>query len=422
MNAPTLAPVQKPLPFTLEQIEEIKRTYPTPFYLYDEAAIRANARRLIQAFSWAPGFREYFAVKALPNPHIVKILHEEGCGGDCSSVAELEICRRVGVLGEKIMFTSNNTLAKDYKIAKDLGAVINLDDLSHVEYLDESLGLPETLSFRYNPGPLREGNVIIGKPEEAKFGLTKAQLFEGYDYARKHGVKRFGLHTMVASNELNPEFHIATAEMLFALVLELKKEIGVRIEFINLGGGIGIPYRPGATPVDVEFVADRIHDLYDSMIAKTELDPLSILMENGRYMTGPFGYLVTEAVHKKAIYKNYVGVDACMANLMRPGMYGSYHHISVLGKESESPVGVFDVVGSLCENNDKFAIDRPLPEVEIGDTLVIHDAGAHGHSMGFQYNGKLRSAEILLRPDGSTKQIRRAETLDDYFATLAFDS
>ncbi|MEO1526952.1 MAG: diaminopimelate decarboxylase [Planctomycetota bacterium] len=411
----------KTLPFTQAQIDEIKKNFPTPFYLYDEAAIRQNMRRLNSAFSWCPTFKEYFAVKALPNPHILKLLQEEGCAGDCSSVAELILCEKIGMTGEDVMFTSNNTLAKDYGKARELGAILNLDDLTHLDYVDRNVGLPDLISFRYNPGPLRAGNAIIGKPEEAKFGFTRDQLFDGYREAKKRGVSRFGLHTMVASNELAPDFFVETAEMLFGLALELHQELGIRLEFVNVGGGMGIPYRPEDTALDLERVAEGMKSAYDRMIASTDLDPLSIYMENGRIITGPYGYLVTDVVHQKHIYKEYVGVDACMANLMRPGMYGAYHHMTVLGKENEPNAGNFDVVGSLCENNDKFAIDRPLPAIEVGDTLVIHDAGAHAHSMGFQYNGKLRSAELLLKEDGSIKQIRRAETLDDYFGTILWD-
>jgi diaminopimelate decarboxylase len=407
-------------PITKELVAEIKKKFPTPFYIYDEAAIRQNARRMLRAFSWSAGFREYFAVKALPNPTILEILREEGCAADCSSVAELELSALVGITGDEIMFTSNNTLAKDYRRAKELGAIINLDDLSHFTYLQEHVGLPRLISFRYNPGPLREGNAIIGKPEEAKFGLTREQLFTAYRQAKEAGIEQFGLHTMVASNELNPQFFVDTAEMLFSLAREMYDQLKIKLSFVNLGGGMGIPYRPHQKPLDLEAVAQATYDLYRSMIAGTPLDPLAIYLENGRIMTGPYGYLVSEVVHKKMIYKNYLGVDACMANLMRPGMYNAYHHISVLGKEKEPAAGTFDVVGSLCENNDKFAIDRPLPQTEIGDIIVIHDAGAHGHSMGFQYNGKLRSAELLLCVDGSIKLIRRAETLDDYFATLKF--
>ncbi|MEX1095471.1 MAG: diaminopimelate decarboxylase [Planctomycetales bacterium] len=410
----------KPLPFDLARIREIAREFPTPFHIYDERGIRENARRLNAAFAWNPGFREYFAVKATPNPHLLKILAEEGFGGDCSSLAELVLCERVGIAGEAIMFTSNDTPAGDFAKARALGAIVNLDDITHIECLERAAGLPELLCFRYNPGPLREGNVIIGKPEDAKYGLTREQLFEAYRIAKKRGVKRFGLHTMVASNELNPDFFVETARMLFDLAVELAETCDVRLEFVNLGGGIGIPYRPEQQPVDLEYIGRGVRALYDELIRPAKLDPLHICMENGRMVTGPYGWLVTTAIHEKRIYKDYVGVDACMANLMRPGMYGAYHHITVLGKEHAPADTTVDVVGSLCENNDKFAIDRPLPRVEPGDLLVIHDAGAHGHSMGFQYNGKLRSAELLLREDGSVRQIRRAETLDDYFATLDF--
>ena len=410
----------KTLPFDDAKIREIAQTWPTPFHLYDERAIRRNARRLNAAFAWCPGFKNYFAVKATPNPYLLKILKDEGFGGDCSSLPELLLCERVGITGENIMFTSNDTPVDDYRKARELGALINLDDITHIEYLEKHAGLPDVLCFRYNPGPLREGNVIIGKPEDAKYGFTRDQLFEGYRLLRKKGVRRFGLHTMVASNELNAEFFVETARMLFDLAAELADKHDVRLEFVNLGGGIGIPYRPGQEPVDLEYVGAGIERLYDKIVRPAGLDPLRVVMENGRMVTGPYGYLVTTAIHEKHIYKDYVGVDACMANLMRPGMYGAYHHMTVLGKEHAPLDTTVDVVGSLCENNDKFAVDRPLPKVAIGDLLVIHDAGAHGHAMGFQYNGKLRSAELLLREDGRVEQIRRAETIDDYFATLDF--
>ena len=341
-------------------------------------------------------------------------------GGDCSSLPELELCARVGITGESIMFTSNETPAKEYRRAKELGAIINLDDITHIPYLEKHAGLPEVICLRYNPGRLREGNAIIGKPEEAKYGFTREQLVEGYRQLKAKGVRRFGLHTMVASNELNPEFFVETAKMLFQLAVELARDPGERIEFVNLGGGIGIPYRPGEKAVDLDFVGRRIQQVYQEIIVPVDLHPMKIFMENGRCITGPYGHLVTEAIHQKNTYKQYIGVDACMSNLMRPGMYGAYHHITVLGKESAPQDHTYDVVGSLCENNDKFAIYRRLPEIEPGDLLVIHDAGAHGYAMGFQYNGKLRCAELLLRQDGSVIQIRRAETIDDYFATLDF--
>lgn len=419
-----MASVTKPahleLPFTQAKVEEILAKYPSPVYIYDEKGIRENARSLNEAFAWNADFKEYFAVKATPNPAILSSLKQEGLGMDCSSLAELLLCQKIGVTGDDIMFTSNNTLAKDYKVAVDMGAIINLDDITHIEYLDKEIGLPELVCFRYNPGPLREGNAIIGKPEEAKYGFTREQLFDGYRQLKEKGVKRFGLHTMVASNERNAEFFVETAEMLFELATALLEDVGIKLEFVNLGGGIGIPYRPEEQPVDLTRVGNGVKDKYDEMIAGTDLHPLKVLMENGRMITGPSGFLVTKAIHEKHIYKNYVGVDACMANLMRPGMYDAYHHITVLGKDDAPQDKVYDVVGSLCENNDKFAVDRTLPQIDRGDTLVIHSAGAHGHSMGFQYNGKLRSAEVLLREDGSFELIRRAETVEDYFATLDF--
>jgi len=411
----------KTLPFDEAGVREIIRNYPTPFYLYDERGIRQNARRLNAAFGWCDGFKEYFAVKATPNPYIMKIAKEEGFGADCSSLPELELAARVGITDENIMFTSNDTPYAEYRRAKALGAIINLDDITHLRYVEQYAGeLPELICFRYNPGSLREGNAIIGEPEQAKYGLTRPQLFEAYASARQKGSKRFGLHTMVASNELNLEFFVETARMLFDLAIELAEKIDIRLEFVNLGGGIGIPYRLEHKALDLETLGQAVKALYDERIRPAGLHPLRICMENGRCITGPYGFLVTRAIHEKHTYKNYVGVDACMANLMRPGMYGAYHHITVLGKEQAPANSMVDVVGSLCENNDKFAIDRMLPKVEIGDILVIHDSGAHGHSMGFQYNGKLRCAELLLREDGKVQQIRRAETIDDYFATLDF--
>ncbi len=409
------------LPFDEAQIRRIIQQHPTPFHLYDERAIRQNARRLLRAFAWNPGFREFFAVKATPNPYLLKILKEEGFGADCSSLAELVLSERVGLTGEAIMFTSNDTPASEYVRAKELGAILNLDDITHLDFLERRCsGLPELLCFRYNPGPDRTGNVIIGNPAEAKYGLTREQLFQAYQQAKERGVRRFGLHTMVASNELDRVYFVETARMLFTLARELKDRLGIRLEFVNLGGGIGIPYRPEQTAVDLEALGQEIRELYEQMVVPAGLDPLAICMENGRMVTGPYGYLVTTAIHEKHIYRDYIGVDACMANLMRPGMYGAYHHITVLGKENAPPDRVYDVVGSLCENNDKFAVQRSLPPIEPGDVLAIHDAGAHGYAMGFQYNGKLRGAELLLKEDGSVQQIRRAETLDDYFATLDF--
>jgi len=412
----------KRLPFTRDKIEEIVKTFPTPFHIYDEKGIRENARALKKAFSWAEGFREFFAVKALPNPQILSIIKEEGFGGDCSSLAELLLCDRAGIRGEMIMFTSNDTPALEYVEAKRLGGIINLDDISHIPFLKKHAGMPELICLRYNPGPLKGGNAIIGKPEESKYGFTREQLFEGYRKARELGVTRFGLHTMIASNELSLEYHWDTARMMFDLLADLSRELGIRFEFLNLGGGFGIPYKPDQAAIDWQALAQGIRDAYEEKIRARGLHPLKIFMESGRAITGPYGYLVSRVLHLKSTYKDYVGLDACMTNLARPAMYGAYHHITVLGKEKETARRVYDVTGSLCENNDKFAIDRSLPPVEEGDLVVIHDTGAHGWAMGSNYNGKLRSAELLLRPDGSVKQIRRAERVEDYFATLELPS
>jgi diaminopimelate decarboxylase len=409
------------LPFTKEKILEIIKQYPTPFHIYDEKAIRENARKLKQAFSWAD-FKEYFAVKATPNPHILKILKEEGFGADCSSYAELVLSEKVGIIGEEIMFTSNDTTEEEFKKAKALGAIINLDDFNHISFLEEHAGIPESICLRFNPGKSRRGNVIIGKPEDAKYGFTREQLFEGYKKLKEKGAKRFGLHTMVISNELDPDFFIETAKMLFDLVLEIKQKLNIDLEFVNLGGGIGIPYKPEEVPVDFNIISQGVKQQYEKIILGNNLKPLKIFLECGRVITGPYGYLIAKALHLKHTYKDYVGLDACMADLMRPALYGTYHHITVLGKEELPKDWIYDVTGSLCENNDKFAIDRSLPEIQPGDILVIHDTGAHGHAMGFNYNGKLRSAEILLKPDNSIKLIRRAETLQDHFTTLDFDA
>lgn len=413
---------QKKLPITSEQLVEIINEFPTPFHLYDEAAIRNNARRLLKAFDWAPEFKEYFAVKATPNPHIMKVLAEEGIGADCSSIAELILAEKVGLSGNDIIFSSNDTPYVEYAKAYSMGAIINLDDISHIEYLEKHVGLPDMLSFRYNPGPLlKTGNTIIGYPEEAKYGLTREQIFQAVRICRDKGVKHFGLHTMVISNELNGDSFVATATMMFDLAIDVYTELGVKVEFIDLGGGIGIPYRPEQEAVNLEYVGEQVRKVYEEKIVANNLHPLKIALECGRMITGPYGYLVSTVLHKKDIHKQYVGLDACMANLMRPALYGSYHHITVVGKEDAPCDHVYDVTGSLCENNDKFAIDRALPHIEIGDLVVIHDAGAHGHAMGFNYNGKLRSAELLLQPDGKVRLIRRAETLEDHFATLDFD-
>ncbi|MDD2381498.1 MAG: diaminopimelate decarboxylase [Mariniphaga sp.] len=413
---------EKYIPFLKEEIEKVIEQYPTPFHLYDEKAIRENARRFKKAFGWNEGFKEYFAIKATPNPYLMKILKEEGFGVDCSSEVELELARRVGMRGEEIMLTSNDTPASEFHAAKQLGAIINLDDISHIDYLEKNAGLPETICMRYNPGDLKQGNLIIGHPEDSKYGFTHEQIIEGYRLLKNKGVKEFGVHTMVASNELDPDYFIETADVLFNLIVEVHQKAGVKIRFANLGGGVGIPYKPGQKPVDLEYVSAGIRKLYEEKIFGNGLAPLKIFFELGRAITGPYGYLVAQVLHIKKTYKNFAGLDASMANLMRPGMYGAYHHITVLGKENEPRNRKYDVTGSLCENNDKFAIDRMLPEIEPGDVVVIHDAGAHGHAMGFNYNGKLRSAELLLRENGEIVQIRRAETAEDYFATLDFKS
>ncbi|HTZ50649.1 MAG TPA: diaminopimelate decarboxylase [Spirochaetia bacterium] len=411
---------EKRLPFTGEQLQKILAQYPTPFHIYDENAMRENARALTRAFSWAEGFREHFAVKACPNPHIVALLHQEGFGADCSSMAELVLCERLGIRGEEIMFTSNDTPSEEYRKARALGAIINLDDITHIDFLARTAGLPGLISFRYNPGPLRQGNVIIGKPEEAKYGFTREQLFEGYRILKDRGVTRFGLHAMIVSNELNTDYHLETARMLFDLVEEITRRIGIHIEMVNLGGGFGIPYRPEQTALDWQVVGQGVKKIYEEKVTARGLAPLRLCMESGRAITGPYGWLVSRVLHMKHTYKDYVGLDSCMANLMRPALYGAYHHITVVGREDAPRDKVYDVTGSLCENNDKFAIDRALPRIEEGDVVVIHDTGAHGYAMGFNYNGKLRSAELLLRPDGSVTQIRRAETLEDYFSTVQF--
>ncbi len=411
---------EKLLPFTKEKLEEIISKYPTPFHIYDEKAIRNYARKFLKAFSWNKGFKEYYAIKAAPNPYLMKILKSEGFGIDCSSLAELELADRIGMRGEEIMFTSNDTPVEDFRKAKTLGAIINLDDLEHIKYLEESAGLPELVCFRYNPGTLKEGNAIIGHPEEAKYGFTRSQLFEGYRILRDKGIKRFGIHTMVASNELDPMYFVETAHILFELIAELSVSLGIKFEFANLGGGIGIPYRPEQKEVDLDKMSEGIKLVYEQFIVANGLESLKVFFESGRAITGPFGYLVSKVLHIKDTYKKYAGLDSCMSNLMRPALYGAYHHITIAGKEGLSTKILYDVTGSLCENNDKFAINRVLPKLEPGDIVVIHDTGAHGHAMGFNYNGKLRSAELLLRENGEIVQIRRAETIEDYFATLDF--
>jgi diaminopimelate decarboxylase len=406
------------LPFSQEQIQNIVQQFGTPFHLYDEKAIRENLRDLQGAFQNIKGFKEYYAVKACPNPYILDILKEEGCGMDCSSLGELILSEAVWVKGEDIMFTSNNTTVQEFQKAQELNAIINFDDITHIDYFLENIwDLPELVCFRYNPGPLKGGNEIIGTPEDAKYGLTREQIFEAYERCKNLWVQRFGLHTMVASNELEIDYFLETAKMLFDLAWKLQEQIWVKIEFVNLGWWIGIPYRPEQKKVDFQTLAQGLENLYKEVFGDTGPN---IVMECGRMVTGPYGYLLTQAIHEKHIYKEYIGVDACMADLMRPGMYGAYHHITVLGKENMTKTEIYDITGSLCENNDKFAVERELPHIDVWDILVIHDTGAHGHAMGFNYNAKLRSQEILLQENWQVKQIRRAETLDDYFRTIEY--
>ncbi|MPM18115.1 Diaminopimelate decarboxylase [bioreactor metagenome] len=413
---------EKKLPIGHGQMLELASHMKTPFYLYDETAIIEHARRFRKLFAWAPGFCNYYAVKACPNPAILKLLAQEGFGADCSSLPELLLSKASGITGKKIMFTSNDTPPEEFKAAYEAGAIINLDDITHIEALEQAVGtLPDTICFRYNPGPDRTGNAIIGNPVEAKYGVTTSQIVDCYKIMKEKGVKHFGLHTMVASNELDGTYIVETARMLFDLAIRIQKEAGVRIEFIDMGGGIGIPYRPDQEVMDLAKVSSEMQELYQGMIVPAGLDPLQIVFECGRVMTGPYGYLVSKVLHVTKKYKDYVGLDASMANLMRPALYGSYHHITVVGKDKMPCDHTYDVTGSLCENNDKFAIDRKLPEVKKGDVVVIHDAGAHGHSMGFNYNGKLRCAEYMLKRDGSVVMIRKAQTCDDYFSTLRFD-
>mgnify|MGYP001851855653 FL=1 len=410
---------------TLPQVQELVKTYPTPFYLYDETGIRNCARRLKAAFSWNPGFREYFAVKATPNPQILKILQEEGCGTDCSSLTELMMSERCGFSGSDIMFSSNDTPAEEFQLAAKLGATINLDDLTHVDFLQNTLGfIPETISCRYNPGGVfqlgesKEGFQVMDNPGEAKYGMTRAQLTEAFTKLKALGAKRFGIHAFLASNTISNEYYPALARILFQTAVELQRETGCHIAFINLSGGIGIPYRPEQPENDIAVIGEGVRKAYEEILVPAGMGDVSIFTELGRFLLGPYGCLITKAVHEKHTYKEYIGVDACAANLMRPAMYGAYHHITVLGKENAPCDHTYDVTGSLCENNDKFAIDRQLPKIDRGDYLVIHDTGAHGFAMGYQYNGKLRSAELLLQTDGTVRLIRRAETPDDYFATL----
>ncbi len=403
-----------------EQLKEIVKEYPTPFHLYDEKGIRKTARDLYKAFSWNKGFKEYFAVKATPTPAILKILKEEGCGVDCSSLTELMMSERCGFAGgEDIMFSSNETPAEEYQLAKKLGAIINLDDITHIKYLEEACGIPDRICCRFNPGGFFSlGTDIMDNPGDAKYGMTKPQIFEAFKILRRKGVKEFGIHSFLASNTVSNEYYPILAAILFNLAVEIKENLDIDISFINLSGGIGIPYLPEQEENDIFAIGEGVRQAFEEILVPAGLADVKIFSELGRYMLGPHGHLVVKAIHEKHIYKEYIGVDACAVNLMRPAMYGAYHHITVMGKEDAPCDHTYDVVGSLCENNDKFAIDRKLPKIDLGDLLVIHDTGAHGFAMGYNYNGKLKSAEILLREDGSARMIRRAETPADYFATV----
>ena len=411
----------KKLPFiTKEQVEEIVKTYPTPFHIYDEKGIRENARAVREAFAWNKGFKEYFAVKACPNPFLIRILHEYGIGCDCSSLTELMLSDALGINGQDIMFSSNNTPAEDYEYCAKLGGIINLDDITHIEFVEKTLGkLPETMSCRYNPGGVFQmSNGIMDNPGDAKYGFTTEQLIEGYRILRDKGVKHFGMHAFLASNTVTNEYYPKLAKQLFELAVQVKEKVGIALEFINLSGGVGIPYTPEQTANDIRVIGEGVRQAYEEILIPAGMGDAAIYTEMGRFMTGPYGALVTQAIHEKHTHKEYIGVDACAVNLMRPAMYGAYHHITVLGKEEAVCDHKYDITGSLCENNDKFAIDRILPEINKGDYLVIHDTGAHGYAMGYNYNGKLKSAELLLKEDGSVQLIRRAETPEDYFATF----
>lgn len=411
----------KKIPFvTKEQVEEIVKTYPTPFHIYDEKGIRENAKAVKEAFAWNPGFREYFAVKANPNPFILKILKEYDCGCDCSSYTELMLAKSTGFDGEHIMFSSNDTPPEEFAYCNKLGGIINLDDFTHIDVVEKTLGfIPETISCRYNPGGVfKMSNGIMDNPGDSKYGMTKDQMIEAFKILRSKGAKRFGIHAFLASNTVTNEYYPQLAKQLFELVVELKEKTGCDIQFVNLSGGVGIPYTPDQEPNDIRVIGEGVHKAFDEVLVPAGMGDVSIYSEMGRFMMGPYGALVTKAIHEKHIYKEYIGVDACAVNLMRPAIYGSYHHITVLGKEDAPCDHTYDVTGSLCENCDKFAIDRKLPEIEKGDFLVIHDTGAHGFSMGYNYNGKLKSAELLLKEDGSVQLIRRAETPADYFATF----
>ena len=404
---------------TKSQVEEIVKTYPTPFHLYDEKGIRENAKKVKEAFAWNPGFREYFAVKATPNPYILKILQEYDMGCDCSSYTELMLAKSCGFDGKHIMFSSNDTPAEEFILAKKLGATINLDDFTHIDFLEKTAGIPEKICCRYNPGgTFSISTTIMDNPGDAKYGMTKDQIIEAYRILKGKGVKRFGMHAFLASNTVTNDYYPVLARTLFEVAVEIKEKTGVKLDFINLSGGVGVPYTPDKEPNDILAIGEGVRKVYEEILVPAGMGDVALYTELGRFMLAPYGHLITTAIHEKHTHKEYIGVDACAVNLMRPAMYGAYHHITVLGKENEPCDHKYDVTGSLCENNDKFAIDRMLPKIDMGDVLVIHDTGAHGFAMGYNYNGKLKSAEVLLCEDGSTKLIRRAETPDDYFATL----
>ncbi|MCI5740131.1 MAG: diaminopimelate decarboxylase [Lachnospiraceae bacterium] len=405
---------------TKEKLDEIIKEYPTPFHLYDEKGIRENAKAVQEAFAWNKGFREYFAVKATPNPFLINILKEYGCGCDCSSMTELMMADALGFSGEEIMFSSNDTPAEEFAFADKIGATINLDDFTHIEFLEQTIGhIPETISCRYNPGGVfKISNSIMDNPWDAKYGFTTEQLFEGYRILKEKGAKRFGIHAFLASNTVTNDYYPTLAKTLFETVVEIKEKTGVKMSFINLSGGVGIPYKPDEAGNDIRVIGEGVRKVYEEVLVPAGMGDVAIYTEMGRFMMGPYGCLVTEAIHEKHTHKEYIGVDACAVNLMRPAMYGAYHHITVMGKEDAPCDHVYDITGSLCENNDKFAIDRKLPKIDMGDLLVIHDTGAHGFAMGYNYNGKLKSAEILLKENGEFELIRRAETPKDYFATF----
>lgn len=413
---------------TPDRLQEIAAQYPTPFHLYDEKGIRENARALYRAFSWNPGYREFFAVKATPNPQILKLLREEGCGVDCSSLTELMMSQRCGFSGDEIMFSSNDTPAEEFALAAQLGATINLDDISHIDFLQNTIGyIPKKISCRYNPGGTftlgesKEGFQVMDNPGDAKYGLTRTQMTQAFRRLKELGAEEFGIHAFLASNTISNDYYPALASILFRTAVELKEETGCHITFINLSGGVGIPYRPDQPANDIAVIGEGVRKAYEEILVPAGMADVALCTELGRFMLAPYGHLVTRVLHEKHTYKDYIGVDACAANLMRPAMYGAYHHITVMGKEDLPCDHKYDVTGALCENNDKFAVDRMLPRIDVGDLLVLHDTGAHGHAMGYQYNGRLRSAELLLQEDGSTRLIRRAETPQDYFATAIWD-